>query len=117
MSRYVESIPNTHQDNDSIAKPGICAQNNVRALSLEPKETKKEKKRRKRKNILAQGSSSSKQRHAAQRPAFAFAQRGMGKCCDARLIHGSVVLYTCTSVTVAATTSRFSTSVAAADSV
>ena len=32
MSRYVESIPNTHQDNDSIAKPGICAQNNIRAL-------------------------------------------------------------------------------------
>ena len=29
MSRYVESIPNTHQDNDSIAKPGICAQNKL----------------------------------------------------------------------------------------
>ena len=40
---------------------------------------------KKKKKKKAQGSS--KQRHAAQRPALASAQRGMGKCCDAWLIH------------------------------
>ena len=71
--------------------------------------SKRQKKRKKEKRLKRP------QRHAAPRPALAYVQRGMGKCSDARLIHGGVVLYACT--TVAAPTRSHSTSVAAANSV
>ena len=53
------------------------------------------KKKRKKKNSHI---GSSKSRHAAPRPVLASVQRGMGKSCDAPVIHGSAVLYACTRV-------------------
>ena len=68
---------------------------------------------RKYREVLFQGSSAD----ATPRPVLASVQRGMGKCYGVRVKNWSVVLYPCTSASVASTTSTTPTPATAANSV